>query len=133
MTIAADGKLAMVVSDLAWIWSFTIGHDEAGRLGNIVTASGTALLDETGRPLTVDEERNDAEAIVPDAGGGYLIAFGRQHRGRRELRAIEIARPRWRALHRAGDAERGARAVAIAASAFATLCAPGTGSSKDSK
>jgi hypothetical protein len=80
MSISADGRRLLAVSDVGQWLILPLAHDAGGRLVGVGSAGTLApILDETGLPPASKIE-GDAEALIPTADGGVIVAFEQRHR-----------------------------------------------------
>ena len=78
MEVSADGAGLLAVSDSASWLSAQLVYDDNGDLVGLEGAVISAMLDETGVPLTGG--RADAEGLADLGDGRYAVSFEREHR-----------------------------------------------------
>jgi hypothetical protein len=79
MTVSADGRRLIAVSDTGLWLEAALEHEGGRRLGGVTGGYMMPLRDEAGQPLQ-GKQRSDAEALAVDGDGGLLVAFERDHR-----------------------------------------------------
>ncbi len=75
--VAPDGETLNAVSDFGYLLSMELRCDAAGDLRGVGEATHTLL---PGLAVRQSKTGRDAEAIAPDADGGFLVSFEQEHR-----------------------------------------------------
>lgn len=78
LSVAEDGESFLAMSDIGYWVAGRLHFDDDGRLSGVSAARADVLLDLAGQP--VNRSLRDAEAIVLDGQGSFVIAFEREHR-----------------------------------------------------
>ena len=79
LSVSADGKRMVAVSDRGDWFTADLIHDGDGRLIDVTGAEMTPLAGLDGRPLA-GKAWTDAEAVERLPDGGYVVSFERHHR-----------------------------------------------------
>ena len=79
LSVSADGKRLVAVSDRGDWFTADLVHDGEGRLIDLEHAEMTPLAGLDGQPLA-DKSWADAEAVERLADGGYVVSFEHRHR-----------------------------------------------------
>ena len=79
LTVSADGKHLIAVSDRGDWFTADLAHDGEGRLVGLEHTEITPLVGLDGQPLA-DKSWADAEAVERLPDGGYVVSFEHHHR-----------------------------------------------------
>jgi hypothetical protein len=79
MVISDDGSTLVAISDIGRWLRLELTQDTEGKITGVGAARTEALLDEASQPVA-GKEWSDAEAITTLPGGGFVVAFERNHR-----------------------------------------------------
>jgi hypothetical protein len=78
-SIAPNGSILALVSDVGSWFRLTLQHDADGRLSGVATAESGRLKDEHGDAIA-SKGVGDAEALMRGADGSYYVSFESWHR-----------------------------------------------------
>ncbi|HYN39575.1 MAG TPA: esterase-like activity of phytase family protein, partial [Rhodospirillales bacterium] len=81
LRVTPDGSRFTAVSDEGWRLDGSLLQDTGGRLVGLDATTLVPLLSRRGRPLPdIGKHESDAESLVREAGGGFVIGFEGDHR-----------------------------------------------------